>query len=186
MAHENRYNLEEIREIRESFKNPLFYSEVLFEESFTEGKYVNKLSDGSRKTFNNSSCETSPREKIIWIFGGSTTYGYGVEDDQTLPSQLSKKLKNKGENWCVMNFGRGWYYSSQELLAYTRLISKSNKLPKYVFFVDGLNDFFHLLDKSSYVPENNGNMISLKFYNKIFHNRFTQKIFGNPIRSEFI
>ena len=178
IAHENNYTPDEISDLRNSFSNPYIFSEVLFEETPTKGKYVNKNVDGSRDSYGNSYCNTAPRERTIWIFGGSTTYGYGVADNQTIPSQLAKELSLRGKQYCVINYGRGFFYSNQELLLYTKLISQSSKKPKYVFFVDGLNDYYHLLG-SSYVPRYNNPKI-IAIINKVFHNRFTSKIFGPP------
>ena len=178
LSHENKYTLEEIDDLRGSFGKPYIFSEVLFEESPTKGKYVNKNLDGFRVSFANSFCDKAPRERTVWLFGGSTTYGYGVDDNQTISSNLAKELNQKGKEYCIINFGRGFFYSTQELLLYTKLISQSNKKPKYVFFIDGLNDHYHLLG-SSFVPKYNYNK-SFSLYNKIFHNRFTKKVFGKP------
>ena len=49
--------IQEIEDLRESFGKPYIFSEVLFEESPTKGKYVNKNLDGFRVSFANSFCD---------------------------------------------------------------------------------------------------------------------------------
>lgn len=51
----------------------------------------------------------------IFIFGGSTTFSYGVKDEQTVALYLQEFLSNKlGRDVKVYNFGRIYYYYTQE------------------------------------------------------------------------
>mgnify|MGYP001342391119 CR=1 FL=1 len=68
---------------------------------------------------------------------GSTSFGYGVEDNHTIPAQLEKISNNKLK---VFNFGRGYYYSQQEHDLLYDLIKKEAPIPKYAIFLDGLNE----------------------------------------------
>ena len=77
------------------------------------------------------------------MFGGSTAFGIGVPDDQTVASHLQTQLgtARDGREVRVYNFGRGAYYSSQERALFERLIV-AGYVPNLAIFLDGLNDFF--------------------------------------------
>jgi hypothetical protein len=70
----------------------------------------------------------------IWMFGGSTTFGYGVADAETIPAFLEQITSKK-----VINFGRGYYYSAQENMLLRKLLATS-LLPSKVVFLDGINE----------------------------------------------
>ncbi|HLO75736.1 MAG TPA: SGNH/GDSL hydrolase family protein [Magnetospirillum sp.] len=76
----------------------------------------------------------------VFVFGGSTTFGTGVTDSQTLPAQLGEVLKANGKSVQVFNFGAPSYYSTQERIALERLLTNGIR-PDVAVFVDGLSDF---------------------------------------------
>lgn len=118
------------------------YEEILgFTETPRSGQFVNVSPLGFRR--NNSTIPkdslitTNPaKNDLIYFFGGSTTFGYGVSDNQTIPSQL-EKLRPGTQ---VINFGRGYYYSEQENLLLDRLLNNGAAKPKVAIFLDGLNE----------------------------------------------
>ena len=73
----------------------------------------------------------------IWIFGGSTVFGYGVKNSETISSHLENLLNKK---FNVINFGTGFYNSTQERILFNNLITKLPP-PKAVIFLNGLNEF---------------------------------------------
>jgi hypothetical protein len=83
----------------------------------------------------------------VFVFGGSTTAGFGVEDDKTIPGALQAILRERADNAGgdsrinVYNFGVGASFSSQEI-AYFQNQIRYGHVPDIVVFVDGLNDFF--------------------------------------------
>jgi lysophospholipase L1-like esterase len=86
----------------------------------------------------------------IFFFGGSTTFGFNVADNETIPSQFLELYKSKypkGRSVRVFNFGTPTYYSYQELMLFTKLLFEGNR-PDMVIFIDGVNDFWFA--KSSY------------------------------------
>ena len=87
-----------------------------------------------------------PANFNIFLFGGSTTFGYGVTDQQTIASYLQDILSDElGRKVLIYNFGRGSYYSTQERILLERLFL-SGFYPDIAIFIDGLNDFsFHEL-----------------------------------------
>ncbi len=117
---------------------------VQFSESAYKGHYLNVELDKhgfpNRKTY--QSQKTSSKEIKIITLGGSTTFGYLVSDEHTWPSYLSKLLDEEYDKenvrFEVLNFGRGHYNPSQELVLLTKLI-KSGYRPDLVIFMDGVN-----------------------------------------------
>ena len=110
---------------------------VEHEESPTEGKYVNITKEFGRKIDNPTDCL-----RKIFVYGGSTTFGYNVADYQTIPAYLLKTLeKNNFNNYCVYNFGGGSYFSTQENIRFIKhiLTERYNK-GDFALFIDGHNE----------------------------------------------
>ena len=59
---------------------------VQFRAPETQGRWLNTDSYGFRRTKGSRSSGAIPLK--VFVFGGSTTFGYGVPDDYTIPSQL--------------------------------------------------------------------------------------------------
>ena len=75
----------------------------------------------------------------IFIFGGSTAFGYGVADQETIASYLQEICRTKRKNINVYNFACGFYYSTQERILLEKLISKGIDIDIAVF-IDGVNE----------------------------------------------
>ena len=137
-----------------------------FTEKERTGKYVNVSSKGFRLNglndpkndlLKNKSNENFPNQNLIYFFGGSTSFGYGVRDNETIPAQLEKELLNSD----VVNFGRGYYYSSQENDLLEELLKFKASKPDLIIFLDGVNErcnleqyqnqMSELFDKASYL-----------------------------------
>lgn len=54
----------------------------------------------------------------ILCLGGSTTYGYLLEDDETWPAMLEQRLVDSGYDVEVINAGVSWQTSAQGLISY--------------------------------------------------------------------
>lgn len=96
---------------------------------------INVDSEGYRLTIGNS---TNPKAVKIFFFGGSTTWGIGAEDKDTIPSLLTQEL-NKAGVYNVTNYGQGGYFSTQEAIAFIFEILKEKK-PDIAIFLDGFNE----------------------------------------------
>jgi len=105
------------------------------------GEYINITSDGLRKTYNFNEAKTASSTMKVFIFGGSTIWGLGVDDDQTIPSIFVKEAKNRGVNCEVTNFGQYAYVSTQGVIELMLQLQKGN-IPDSVIFYDGVNDTF--------------------------------------------
>ncbi len=132
------------RLLDETWKRPPIYESITqFKERPFKGKFVNVDEAGFRYGKNQGPWPPKPKSFNVFVFGGSTTFGYGVPDDQTVPSYLQEHLRNKGQkNTCVYNFARGYYFSTQELLLLEKLII-NGFVPDMAVFIDGLNEFYY-------------------------------------------
>ncbi|MGA7906683.1 MAG: hypothetical protein WCA16_04675, partial [Candidatus Sulfotelmatobacter sp.] len=83
--------------------------------------------------------QDAPANRTIWLFGGSTQFGWGVPDDQTIASQLSAILSQGPTHYRVVNYGHTQFYSSQEAVLFASLLRHGHKCDIAVF-LDGLND----------------------------------------------
>lgn len=102
------------------------------------GRHLNVAADGYRA--NGEAQDLNAPGAKVFVFGGSTTFGTGVADAETLPAQLGAVLKDAGKDVQVFNFGAPSYYSTQERIALERLLTAGVK-PDVAVFVDGLSDF---------------------------------------------
>lgn len=106
------------------------------------GKYVNVDENGFRRTKDQGPWPPGPANLNVFVFGGSTTFGDGVADDQTIASYLQEFLQGRQARPVkVYNCGRPGYYSAQERILFEKLLV-TDCVPDVAVFVDGLNDCF--------------------------------------------
>jgi len=117
-----------------------------FKEKSFVGKFVNISKEGFRKSFDQGIWPSGGNkgQYNIFLLGGSTAFGYGLVDEETVPSWLQKKINDTypGRHIKLFNMGRSHYYSTQERLLFETLLTK-NIIPDMVIFLDGLNDFYY-------------------------------------------
>lgn len=131
--------------------NDVYFDHSIEYESFTQfrerprqTKYVSVDPAGFRVIKNQGPWPPDPACTNIFVFGGSTTFGYGVANDETIPSWLQERasIGEFRKPVRVYNFGRGYYFSTQEtILLYRLLVSKV--VPDMAVFIDGLNEFVY-------------------------------------------
>ena len=95
------------------------------------GKFVNFTEKNGRKVIRPQNCNDN-----IYLYGGSTTFGYNVTDAQTIGQYLQDFL---GDNYCVFNHGRAYYYSKQENNLFINHLETQKKIDT-AFFLDGINE----------------------------------------------
>lgn len=81
----------------------------------------------------NNKDENFQLNKDIWVFGGSTIWGTGSNDKNTIPSLIEQLTKIT-----TLNLGESGYTSTQELNLLNKEIIKHK--PKMIIFYDGVND----------------------------------------------
>jgi hypothetical protein len=110
------------------------YDELVgFKETPRNTKYVN-VNEYSIRQNSSTPIDMNELNGSIWFFGGSTTFGYGVADSETIPAQLERTLNRR-----VINFGRGFFYSDQENELLSQYLLAGYR-PKLVIFLDGINE----------------------------------------------
>ncbi|MDC1141431.1 hypothetical protein OAT48_04985 [Gammaproteobacteria bacterium] len=100
------------------------------------GNTIN-INNGIRKTINTSNHSSSR----FWFFGGSTTWGTGVNDEFTYPSLFAQST-----SYHATNFGETGYIARQSLAYLNNHLIRNNIQDltniKIVFY-DGVNDVLH-------------------------------------------
>lgn len=115
-----------------------------FKEKPIHGRYVTVDPRGFRLVAHQQEWPPPRGEFTVFFFGGSTTFGYGVADPQTVPSLFQEILeRDYGITARVYNFGRGSYFSVQERYLFEKLLI-DGFVPDVAVFVDGLNDFTNI------------------------------------------
>lgn len=79
-------------------------------------------------------------QDAIWFFGGSTTFGYGVADRESIPAQLETAIGRP-----VVNFGVAAFFSAQENLRLYQVLRYGYR-PSRVLFLDGINESCEIVD----------------------------------------
>lgn len=111
-----------------------------------QSPFVNIDEHGFRRGLDQGPWPPDPKNYNIYFFGGSTAFGKGVRDEDTVPSQLQQALGSvEGRPVKVYNFARGGFYSSQERLLFDELTTLGHR-PDAAVFLDGLNEFFFTVD----------------------------------------
>ena len=100
-------------------------------ETDRETKFVNFTEENGRHIVRPSNCKNN-----IYLYGGSTTFGYNVTDNQTIGFYLQKLVDN---STCVFNHGRAYYYSKQENNLFINHIENNKKINTAIF-LDGINE----------------------------------------------
>lgn len=133
--------------MRETYDRPLVYEPYThFRELPSTGRFVNVTEAGYRLIGEQGPWPIDRSNFNVFVFGGSTTFGAGVADAETIPSALQRELRAiSSRRVCVYNFGRGFHYSSQERILFSNLLAAGH-VPDAVVFIDGLNDHYRLYD----------------------------------------
>mgnify|MGYP006179255359 FL=1 len=100
-------------------------------ETERKGKFVNFDQVNGRKVVRPSNCKSK-----VYLYGGSTMFGYNVTDDTTIAQELQNLV---GDKYCIFNQGRAYYYSKQENNLFAQHIESNHNID-YALFLDGINE----------------------------------------------
>jgi len=126
-------------EVYKQQSTPVIYSPLTeFRESPKNQSFVSVSKIGNRcNEINITKCESAKGgENEIWIFGGSTVFGYGLKNNETISAHLDKLIIDKK----VINFGQGYFNSTQSRIFFQNLLTYLPK-PHSVIFMEGFNEF---------------------------------------------
>lgn len=147
--------------------NRIVYDQLLgfprFESTNVSCDGPETIAQGLRLTVNQ---ETSPRRNI-YMFGGSTLWGSGSADRNTIPSLLQASDVARSGKYAVWNYGFATVVASQQL---ARLRSIDLKAGDVVVFYDGGNDVWQGVvygrPEGTIIGYNEGNTVE-KWRNKL-------------------
>ena len=138
-------------EIRALWEETYLASSGFVYEPFTQfrlepfdGRYVTVDEHGFRRHQGTGPWPPDAATLNVFLYGGSTAFGYGVGDEETIAAHLQRHLSGRlgagtGAPVRVYNFGRSGYFSIQERLLFERQLSHGTA-PDVAVFLDGLND----------------------------------------------
>lgn len=117
-------------------RHPRFDPVTTFSYEDLSGRWLN-VSDGVRSTWRPPPCEC--RRLRVWVFGGSTAFGFPQKDDHSIPSELARVAWERGLALDIENRAMPGFSSGQEARQFADLLVSSD--PPYVaVFLDGAND----------------------------------------------
>lgn len=129
---------------------------VYFRQGTFQGETIHVDASGQRWTWTPPPGSESARPKVL-LLGGSSLWGFGARDDQTIPSHLVRRLHDQGHDIEVRNLAEIGHVNTQELIALARELQAGYR-PDVVVFYDGVNDTTSaLLEGEAGVTTNEGN-----------------------------
>lgn len=115
---------------------------VYFRPKPFQGQTITINADGLRATWEPPAPgnDGPVRQDIkLLMLGGSSLWGFGARDDQTIPSLVVRILHEKGRRVEVRNLSEIGYVSTQERIALAQELQAGYR-PDVVVFFDGVND----------------------------------------------
>ena len=106
---------------------------VGFMNEAARSRFVNVDVHGIRAN-NATPRDLSALQDASWFFGGSTAFGDGVADHETIPAQIERVLGRP-----VVNLGVRNYSSTEENLLFNRYLRVGYR-PAFAIFLDGINE----------------------------------------------
>jgi hypothetical protein len=101
-----------------------------------EGEFVT-ISNWERRSYEPPG--NAERMPVVWMFGGSTTWGEGQRDEYTVASHLARLAERDAVPLRIQNFGqRGWTHF-QEMILFEQLLAE-REAPDLALFYDGTNE----------------------------------------------
>lgn len=104
-----------------------------------QGETIN-VDDESRRRTHHVRC--GPGARTVWMFGGSTVWGYGSPDWLTVPSRLAERYAAAGRPACVVNYGEDSWRAAQGIVKLLLELRRGVPPPDVVVFLNGCNDVF--------------------------------------------
>lgn len=102
------------------------------------GEYINIAADGIRHTPG----QPEKADRQVLLFGGSTMWGWGVGDGNTIPAHLQRQLPERK----VVNLGEISFNGTQELNRLLLYMTKHPDTRGSVIFFDGVNEMLSSCD----------------------------------------
>ena len=114
---------------------------VYFRQRPFPGQTITVRADGLRATWQPppwQGDDERARPLKILMLGGSSLWGFGARDDQTIPSVIARGLHERGVRAEIRNLAEIGYVSTQEVIALIRELQQGYR-PDLVLFYAGIN-----------------------------------------------
>lgn len=129
---------------------------VQFREGPYRGRFVNVTEHGFRTDRAGDPWPPDATAQNVFLFGGSTAFGYGLPDDEAPAQHLERYLSRAAPGPVrVYNFAAGYYFSTQERVLFEQLLTRGVR-PALAVFLDGLNDFYNVSGEPEFTPRVQG------------------------------
>jgi lysophospholipase L1-like esterase len=128
-------------------------SYVYWRRTACSGKYVNVDEAGLRRTWS-APAQPGRRPLRIFFFGGSATWGTGVRDEHTIPSELAQYLAKAGIYAEVRNFGETGYVTTQDVITLLRQLQRGERPDLAILYIGGTDTFSALTEGGVALPLN--------------------------------
>jgi hypothetical protein len=131
------YDAEELFREERAADRRMYRPYVVWSRRPYDGRLISIDEHGERRT---PPGEVEDPELVVWMLGGSTTWGMGAPDDETIPSHLARLLtEREGLRVRVRNLGEIGFVTTQEIVRLLREMQRGGR-PDLVVFFDGVND----------------------------------------------
>jgi hypothetical protein len=106
------------------------------------GCTVNVTEHGYRRGNPVEAWPPDPTSANVFVFGGSTAFGYGVSDDETIPARVADQLSHllPAKRVSIYNFATPNHAGMQERIQFEQLLLNGH-VPRVAIFIDGFNEF---------------------------------------------
>jgi lysophospholipase L1-like esterase len=128
----------ELERLRERWQPYVYFRQTPF-----DGQTIKIDAEGRRRVWeptevHHETASERPPIKILML-GGSSLWGFGARDEETIPSLIARRLHERGVRAEVRNLAEIGYVNTQELIALVRELQAGYR-PDLVLFYDGVND----------------------------------------------
>lgn len=110
-----------------------YYDFIGWRKKFYQGSTININKDGFR--YHNS---LEPAQTDLWMFGGSTVFGAGSKDKETIVGFIEAKKNIK-----TFNMGENAYTTHQDFNLLMKMNKNDSIKDKHIIFFGGVNDVIH-------------------------------------------
>ena len=119
------------------------------------GEYINVDAEGVRRSWR--AANLPALAPAVFVLGGSTVWGTGARDEQTMPSQIARQLDGRGRPVRIVNYGESGYVLRQSLDTVIDRLQRGD-VPRVAVFYSGVEDTFSALQNGEPgLPQNEAN-----------------------------
>ncbi|MCK5117773.1 MAG: SGNH/GDSL hydrolase family protein [Candidatus Aegiribacteria sp.] len=166
-------NNDNIKEANLRLNSGIYRPYVVWRASPIASEDVNVDSTGLRVV---PGAEVSEDSYRVFVFGGSTMFGWRTSDSSTICGHLQRLLSDHLEKPVqVINFGQQGYVNTQEMIE-LQLQLKAGNIPDLVVFYDGSNEVWSTIESDTVGVHLNLQQISHLYESRHFQRDYLRKV----------